>query len=149
MPLQTSAIALQTTEDTRAAVANRLGAFTSVDHGRLVACYDDEVNRLFLAPASVFPFGGPGRGKAAVFQGFALLYESDHVAACHVEAMLADGDRASTLAIGQLLQLGIGRIVHIRTGNFYRFCAGKVIEYRGFADTVDIVEQVPGRELDF
>jgi ketosteroid isomerase-like protein len=149
MPLQPSAAALQKTEDTREALANLLGAFTSGDRERLAACYDDEVDWLFLAPASVFPFAGVRHGKAEVFKGFALLYESYRIAAYNVEALLADGDWGSTLAAGQLLQLGTGRVVHVRTSNFYRFRAGKVIMYRGFTDSLDIVEQVLGRELDF
>jgi ketosteroid isomerase-like protein len=149
MPVQSSAIALQTTENTRAALANLLGAFTGGDLDRLAACYDDEVDWLFLAPASVFPFAGVRHGKVDVFKGFELLFESYRITEYHADTMLADGDWASTLSHGQMLQLATGRIVRIRTGNFYRFRDGKVIEYRGFTDSLDIVEQVLGRELDF
>ena len=63
--------------------------------------------------------------------------------------MLVDGDWASTYSVGQMLQLATQRTIRIRTGNFYRFRDGKVVEYRGFTDSLDIVEQVLGRELDF
>lgn len=65
------------------------------------------------------------------------------------ETLLADGDWASTLGAGQMLQRATGRTIHIRTGNFYRFRNGKVVVYRGFTDSLDTVEQVLGRELDF
>ncbi|MBS0245907.1 MAG: nuclear transport factor 2 family protein [Proteobacteria bacterium] len=149
MPLQPSQQALQKTEQTRTALANLLGAFTGGDRERLAACYDDDVDWLFLAPASVFPFAGKRRGKVEVFKGFATLFQSYRVTEYYVEAMLADGDWASTYSVGQMLQLSTQRTIRLRTGNFYRFRDGKVIEYRGFTDSLDIVEQVLGRELDF
>jgi len=63
--------------------------------------------------------------------------------------MVVESDRAATLSDGHLVQRTSGRIVRVRTANFYRFRAGKVIEYRGFTDSLDIAEQVLGRELDF
>ncbi len=47
------------------------------------------------------------------------------------------------------MQRASRRIIRVRTANFYRFRAGKVIEYLGFTDSLDIAEQVLGRELDF
>ncbi len=149
MPFQPSAAALQTTEDTRVALADLLDAFASGDRERLAACYDDEVDWLFIAPASVFPFAGVRHGKVDVIQGFGLLFESYRIIEYQTDTMLVDGDWASTLSHGQMLQLATGRIIRIRTGNFYRFRDGKVIEYRGFTDSLDIVEQVLGRELEF
>lgn len=149
MPLQPTELELQKTAQTRAALANLLGAFTGGDRDRVAACYADDVDWLFLAPASVFPFAGTRHGKAAVFRGFELLFQSYRITEYYVEAMLVDGDWASTYSVGQMLQLATNRTIRIRTGNFYRFRDGKVIEYRGFTDSLDIVEQVLGRELDF
>lgn len=149
MPSQPYATLPQATEETRAALAGLLDAFTRGDGDRLADYYDDDVDWLFHAPASVFPFAGVRRGKADVFKGFAVLYQGFRVESYRVEAMVVEGDRASTLSDGQLVQRATGRIVRVRTGNFYRFRAGKVIEYRGFTDSLDIVEQVLGRELEF
>jgi len=149
MPSQPYATLPQATEATRAALTDLLDAFTRGDGDRLADYYDDDVDWLFHAPASIFPFAGARRGKADVFKGFAVLYQGYRVAAYRVEAMVVDGDRAATLSDGQLVQRATGRIVRVRTGNFYRFRAGKVIEYRGFTDSLDIVEQVLGRELEF
>lgn len=149
MPLQPTELGLQKTAQTRAALANLLGAFTGGDRDRVAACYADDVDWLFLAPASVFPFAGTRRGKAEVFRGFEILFQSYRITEYYVEAMLVDGDWASTYSVGQMLQLATNRTIRIRTGNFYRFRDGKVVEYRGFTDSLDIVEQVLGRELDF
>ncbi len=137
------------TEQTRSDLAILLEAFKTADLDRLVDCYDDEVDWLFIAPASVFPFAGPRRGKVDVREGFRLLFESYRIVTYTTEAVIADGAWASTLGVGQILQRGTGRVIPIRTGNFYRFRGHKVIEYRGFTDSLDFVEQVLGRELDF
>jgi len=149
MPLQPSELSPYKTEQTRAALAELLRAFVSGDRDRLIACYDADVDWLFLAPATVFPFAGLRRGRAEVAKGFGLLFENYRIVEYQTETMLADGDWASTLAAGQMLQQATGRIIRIRTGNFYRFREGKVVAYRGFTDSLDTVEQVLGRELDF
>lgn len=137
------------TEQTRADLMSLLEAFKNADVDRLVDFYDDEVDWLFVAPASVFPFAGPRHGKAEVRKGFTLLFENYPITDYKSEAIIADGAWASTLGSGQLLQRETGRIIPIRTGNFYRFRDRKVIAYRGFTDSLDFVEQVLGRELDF
>ncbi len=149
MPLQHSEVTLQKTEQTREALADLLAAFVSGDRDRLIACYDQDVDWLFLAPATVFPFAGFRRGRAEVAKGFDVLFENYRLMEYQNETLIADGDWASTLGSGQLLQRTTGRTIHIRTGNFYRFRNGKVVVYRGFTDSLDTVEQVLGRELDF
>lgn len=148
-PLQPSEAILQNTEQTRAALTGLLAAFVSGDRERLFDCYDDNVEWLFLAPVSVFPFAGRRHGKAEVAKGFTALFENYRILSYQTEATLVDGDWASTLADGQFLQKDTGRTIRIRTGNFYRFGNGLVIQYRGITDSLDIVEQVLGRELDF
>lgn len=74
MPLQPPDVLLQKTEQTRAALADLLAAFISGDRDRLIACYDDEVDWLFLAPATVFPFAGFRRGRAEVAKGFGVPF---------------------------------------------------------------------------
>ena len=57
-----------------------IAAFQSGDNDRLAALYHDDVDWLFHAPVSVFPFAGARRGKAEVFKGFALFYREYKVA---------------------------------------------------------------------
>ena len=147
--MQPSAISPQATEETRAALAALIDAFSRGDSARLADCYDSDVDWLFHAPASIFPFSGVRHGSADVLRGFAALYQGYRVVDYRVETMVVDGDCAATLSDGRLSQRSTGRIIRVRTANFYRFRAGKVIAYRGFTDSLDIAEQVLGRELDF
>jgi len=117
------------------------------DNERLAARYHDDIDWLFHAPVSIFPFAGARRGKAEVFKGFALLYETYRVTGYSVEVKLVEGDRAATLSDAHMVQRATGRTIQSRIAGFHRFQDGKVIEYRGFTDSFDSVEQALGREL--
>jgi ketosteroid isomerase-like protein len=135
-------------EVTRAAVRDILDAFSRGDSERLAQRYDDDVDWLFYAPVSVFPFAGPRRGKKAAFQAIAEIYKAYKIERYEVEAVIADVDRASALADVTLVQRSTGRTVRSRVANFYRFRDGRVIEYRGFIDSFDAVEQALGRWIE-
>lgn len=117
------------------------------DNERLAARYHDDIDWLFHAPVSIFPFAGARRGKAEVFKGFALLYETYRVTGYSVEVKLVEGDRAATLSDAHMVQRATGRTIQSRIAGFHRFQEGKMIEYRGFTDSFDSVEQALGREL--
>jgi ketosteroid isomerase-like protein len=61
------------------------------------------------------------------------------------------GDSARIAAHGvadvAMVQRATGRVIQCKIASFHRVRGGKVIEYRGFTDSFDAVEQVLGREL--
>lgn len=132
---------------TRGALEAIIAAFQSGDHDRLAALYHDDIDWIFHAPVSVFPFAGARRGKAEVFKGFALFYGDYKVVDMHVQATLVDGDRAAVLSNVHTVQRSTGRTLRSRIAGFHRFRDGRLIEYRGFTDSFDSVEQTLGREL--
>ena len=136
-----------TQDTTRAAIEDLIDAFQTGDADRLAARYHDDVDWLFLAPVALFPFAGARRGRAAVLRGFALLYERFRPIKYSVEAVLVEGDRASTLSEAHMEQRSTGRTIRSHIAGFHRFRNGQLIEYRGFTDSFDSVEQVLGREL--
>ena len=136
-----------TQDSTRTALEDLLSAFMQNDHARLAARYHDDIDWLFHAPVPIFPFAGARRGKAAVLKGFALLYQAFQITGYSVKVKMVEGDSAATLADSQMLQRATGRTIHARIASFHRFQGGKVIEYRGFTDSFDSVEQALGREL--
>jgi ketosteroid isomerase-like protein len=138
---------LVTQESTRTALDDLIDAFMRGDNERLAARYHDDIDWLFHAPVSIFPFAGARRGKAEVFKGFALLYETYRVTGYSVEVKLVEGDRAATLSDAHMVQRATGRTIQSRIAGFHRFQEGKMIEYRGFTDSFDSVEQALGREL--
>ena len=135
------------TDATRAAMDALLAAFKDGDNERLAALYHDDVDWLFHCPASVFPFAGRRRGKAEVFQGFALFYRDYKLVGYDVLAKLVDGDHAALMSDVHSIQRATGRTMRSHIASFHRFRDGKLIEYRGFTDSFDAVEQILGREL--
>lgn len=135
------------TDATRAVMDALLAAFKGGDSERLAALYHDDVDWLFHCPSSVFPFAGRRRGKAEVFQGFALFYRDYKLVGYDVLLKLVDGDRAALMSDVHSVQRATGRTMRSRIGGFHRFQDGKLIEYRGFTDSFDAVEQILGREL--
>ncbi len=137
-----------TEESTRAAVHDLLDAFSCGDFERLAQRYDENIDYMFYAPVSVFPFCGPRQGRVAVFQAFAEMFKAYKIQRQVVEAVIVDDDRAAALSDVTLLQRSTERTVRSRVASFYRFRDGRVVEYRGFIDSFDAVEQALGRWLD-
>ncbi len=122
-------------------------AFRKGDYARIAARYDDEVDWLVYGPQSVFPEIGRRRGKRAMFQALEALnahYRFEH----HVtEWLIAEGDRAASIADVTLVQRSSGRTIRCRIASFLRVRDGRVMEYRAFMDSFDAAEQVLGHEL--
>lgn len=125
-----------------------IDAYQQGDNDRLAARYHDDIDWLLHAPLSLFPFAGARRGKAEVFQGFALLYQAFRPVKYEIQVVLADGDHAATLADSHMEQRSTGRMIRSRVAGFHRFQDDLLIEYRGFTDSFDAAEQVLGRELE-
>ncbi len=125
-----------------------IDAYQQGDTDRMAAHMHDDVDWLFHAPLSLFPFAGARRGKAEVFKGFAQMYQLYRPLGYKVQAMVVEGDRSATLCDAQLEQRATGRIISSRIANFQLYRDGLMIEYRGFTDSFDSAEQVLGREID-
>lgn len=132
---------------TRAALEAITTAFQRSDSDRLAAIYHDDIDWIFHAPVSVFPFAGARRGKAEVFKGLALFYRDYRLANFQLQVQLVDGDRAAIMSDVHVVQRSTGRTLRARIAGFHRFRDSRLIEYRGFTDSFDSVEQTLGREL--
>ena len=122
-------------------------AFRQGDYARLASRYDDDVDWLFHGPPDIFPEIGYRRGKIAVFQAFEALNAHYRFERHVTEQLIAEGDRAASIADVTLVQRASGRTIRCRIATFYRVRDGRVVEYRGFTDSFDVAEQVLGREL--
>ena len=61
--------------------------------------------------------------------------------------MIVDGDRAAVMSDVSFLQRATSRVLRFRMADFLRLQDGRVIEFREFANSFDLVEQALGREL--
>ena len=131
----------------RAAVEDIQDAFRKGDYARIAARYDDEVDWLVYGPQSVFPEIGRRRGKRAMFQALEALNAHYRFERHVTEWLIAEGDRAASIADVTLMQRSSGRTIRCRIASFLRVRDGRVVEYCAFMDSFDAAEQVLGHEL--
>ena len=136
-----------TDEQTRTLVRDLYAAYAAGDGGRVAAMLDDDVDWIIYGPVQVFSFVGARRGKAAVLETLAGIASAYAVERYQPEIIVVEGERAAVMSNVAFEQRSTGRTLSFRNANFLRFRAGRVVEFREFADTFDVVEQALGRWL--
>jgi ketosteroid isomerase-like protein len=63
------------------------------------------------------------------------------------QVLIVDGDRAAVMSDVAFMQRATERTLHFHIANFLRVQNGRVVEFREFANTFDVVEQALGRTL--
>jgi ketosteroid isomerase-like protein len=132
---------------THAVVDSLYDAYERRDFERVAALLHDDIDWVIYGPVSVFPFAGPRRGRAAVLQALAGIAEQYALESYKREIIMVEGDRAAVMSDVSFRQRSTERTLRFRLANFLRFEDGRVIEFREFANTFDVVEQALGREL--
>lgn len=133
--------------DIHTLVAEIYDAYERRDLARVAAFLHDDIDWIIYGPVSIFGFAGPRRGRAAVLEVLAAIAEIFILERYEREVVLVEGDRAAIMADVTFTQRASERVLRFRVANFLRFKDGRVIEFREFANTFDLVEQVLGREL--
>jgi ketosteroid isomerase-like protein len=134
-------------EDARATTEELYDAYERGDVDRIAALIHDDIDWVIYAPVSVFPFAGPRQGRAAVLQALGAIAEEYALQSYKREIMIVDGDRAAVMADVNFTQRATGRTLRFRVANFLRLREGRVVEFREFVNSFDVVEQALGREL--
>ena len=134
-------------EDTRALVRDLYTAYAGGDRARVAAMIDDDVDWVIYGPVQVFDFVGARHGKAAVLEALAAIAAGYAVERYQPEIILVDGERAAVMANVAFVQRATGRTLSFRNADFLRFRDGRLVEFREFSDTFDVVEQALGRYL--
>lgn len=137
-----------TREEVRAFTHELFEDFARGDAGRFAAKLHDDIDWIFHAPMTVFPFAGVRRGKSAVMASLQELSRDYLIDRQVLETVIADDDRATAVADVALIQRATSRVVRLRVAHVHRYRDGRLAEYRGFTDSFDAVEQVLGRWID-
>jgi ketosteroid isomerase-like protein len=133
--------------DTRTIVRDLYDAYGRGDGQRVAQYIHDEIDWVIYAPVDVFPFAGVRRGRAAVLETLTGIADAYALQSYTPEIVVVDGDRAAVLSDVHFVQKATKRSLRFRLANFLRFADGRLIEFREFANTFDVVEQALGREL--
>jgi ketosteroid isomerase-like protein len=132
---------------TRAAVDELYAAYARRDFDRVAAMMHEDIDWAIYAPVTVFPFAGGRRGRAAVLGAMAKIAEIYTLERYQPEIVIVEDARAAVMSDVSFAQRATNRTLRFRVANFLRFEDGRVIEFREFANTFDVVEQALGREL--
>jgi ketosteroid isomerase-like protein len=133
---------------TRAAVEEMYEAYRRGDADRIAAMLDDDIDWIIYAPVQVLSYTGARRGKAAVLAAIGDISKSFSLERYDPQVTVIEGDRAAVMSEAAFTQRSTGRRLRMRIAHFLRFRGGKLVEFREFSDTFDVVEQVLGRWLD-
>jgi ketosteroid isomerase-like protein len=134
-------------EDIHALVAELYDAYERRDFARVADFIHEDIDWMIYGPVSIFRFAGPRRGRVAVLEVLAAIAQIFILERYERELVLVEGDRAAIMGDVTFTQRATGRLLRFRVANFLRFQDGRVIQFREFANTFDVVEQVLGREL--
>lgn len=137
-----------TGNDTRAIVKSFYEAYAAGDLDRVAALIHDDIEWIMYGPVQVFPFQGPRKGKAQVLDVLAAIGKDYGLERYVPEIIIVEGERAAVVSDAAFMQRATKRTLSIRLANFLRFSDGRLIEFREFTDTFDVVEQALGRWLD-
>jgi len=136
------------TQDTRAVVTDLYAAYSRRDFDRVADLIHDDVDWIIYGPMQVFPFAGHRQGKAAVLAALGGIAQEYTLERYEPQIMIVDADRAAVMSDVAFKQRSTGRTVTMQLANFLRFRDGRLIEFREFANTFDLVEQALGREIN-
>ena len=132
---------------TRATLKDLYSAYREGNAERIAALIDEDIDWCIYGPARVFPFEGPRRGKAQVIDVLAAIGAQYELKRHDQQMMIVEGERAAVLSQAAFVQRATGRTLSMRLINFVRVRDGRIVEFREFSDTFDVVEQAAGTWL--
>lgn len=132
---------------THAIVHELYDAYERREFERVAAVIHDDIDWIIYGPVSVFPFAGPRRGRNEVLKALAAIAEHYVVESYKREIIIVEDDRAAVMSDVSFKQRATDRMLRFRVANFLRFRDGRLIEFREFANSFDVVEQALGHEL--
>jgi ketosteroid isomerase-like protein len=133
---------------TRAAVADLYDAYARGDADRVAGYIDDDIDWVIYGPAQVVPFAGARQGKPAVLETLGAIGK-DYVLERYLPVhMVVEGERAAVMSEVAFKQRSTGRMLSFHIADFMRFRGGRIVEFREFANTFDLVEQALGRFIE-
>jgi ketosteroid isomerase-like protein len=133
---------------TRAIVEDIYASYARRDFDRVAALIHEDVDWIIYGPMQIFPFVGARRGKTAVLEALGAIAKDYQLERYETKVIIVDGDRAAVMSDVAFRQRTSDRVLSIHLANFLRLRDGKLIEFREFANTFDLVEQALGRTID-
>src|SRR5258708_16217002 len=136
-----------TEQSTRAVVTDLYAAYERRDFDRVAELIDDDIEWIIYGPMQVFPFAGYRRGKIAVLEALGGIAKDYMLKSYVPQVIIVDGDQAAVMSDVAFMQRATERTLHFHLANFLRIENGRLVEFREFANTFDLVGQALGHML--
>ena len=133
---------------TRAIVEELYAAYGRRDFGRVATLIHDDIDWMIYGPVQVFPFAGVRRGKIAVLDALGGIAKEYRLERYQPKIIVVEGDRAAVMSEVAFKQRTTERTLSFQLANFLRLSDGRVIEFREFANSFDLVEQALGHFIE-
>jgi ketosteroid isomerase-like protein len=137
-----------TPDSIRQLLERSYAAYASGDRGLLIDLLHDEVEWTLHSPPELLPVPNRIKGKANLIAAFRKIDEVVEIMRNDMQLVIVENDRAAVVVDCTLRQRATGRVLRYKMAAFHRYRDGRQIEYQGFLDSVDLMQQTIGRELD-
>jgi ketosteroid isomerase-like protein len=137
-----------TAEDIRSLVYQSYEAFDRGDRSFVVDLFDDDIEWIMNAAPESLPFPNRVKGKTQVLAALKAIDDVVETLRNELLLVMVEGDRAALICDCTLRRRSSGRVMRYKVAAFQRYRAGKLVEYHYFADSLDILQQSLGRDLE-
>lgn len=136
-----------TAKQTEKCVLAFLEAFYAGDIARLEDCCHDALTSITYTPVEIFPHHGLKEGKSWVGEAVRVQQQRYAQRTYEVQTLVVEDNRAATIVTAHLTKRRDERVVQITIAEFFILRDGLIIEHRAFFDSLDLVQQLLGRDL--
>ena len=137
-----------TPDSIRQLLERSYAAYDRGDRSFLIDLLHDEVQWTLHSPPELLPVPNRITGKFNLLAAFRKIDEVIEIMHNDLEVVVVENDRAAVVVDSTLRQRATGRVIRYKMAAFHRYRDGRQIEYQGFMDSVDLMQQTIGRELD-
>ena len=131
----------------RQAALSYLQAYYTNDVDKALTFCDDDIDIIIYAPVAIFPHLGHRHGKAAVEASLKGALRNFLPTRHEIVSIINEDNKvAATLRVG-LTNIHTGRVISLDCAHFFKIHGGRIVELRSFFDSIDVLEQVLGRDL--
>lgn len=136
-----------TAKQTEKCVLAFLEAFYAGDIAGLEQCCHDALTSITYTPVEVFPHHGLKEGKGWMAEAVRIQQQRYARRAYEIQTFVVDDNRAATIVAAHLTKRRDERVVQLTIAEFFTLRDGLIVEHRAFFDSLDLVQQLLGRDL--
>jgi ketosteroid isomerase-like protein len=122
-------------------------AYSGGQRGFLLDLFDDNIEWVYYGAPEALPVPNRIRGKMQVIAALKAIDAVFEDVRSELQDIVADEDRAAIILNRTVRQRSTGRVITYKVAAFHAFRHGRMVKHTAFIDSIDMLQQVLGREL--